>query len=213
MDKVLEKIYNAIVAGNSDESISGVQTAINGGLDAEIILKEGLISAMDEVGKLFENGDYFVPEMLIAARAMQRALDLLRPLLVEKGLEPAGKMVIGTTRGDLHDIGKNLVAMMIEGAGFEVIDLGTNVSSEQFVDAVKEYAPDLVGLSALLTTTMTSMKNTVDALIDAGLRENVRIIIGGAPITTKFSEDIGADGYASDAGQAVSLVNKWAQDF
>jgi 5-methyltetrahydrofolate--homocysteine methyltransferase len=165
-----------------------------------------MVDSMAEVGRLFEEGEYFVPEMLIAAGAMQSGLALLKPHLIEADIESAGTVAIGTVKGDLHDIGKNLVGMMLEGAGFEIIDLGTDVSPEQFVEAINGSNIDIVGLSALLTTTMPSMKATIDALESAGIRDQVKIMIGGAPVTGEYSETIGADGYAAGASKAVSLA-------
>jgi 5-methyltetrahydrofolate--homocysteine methyltransferase len=173
---------------------------------AEVILKDGLIKAMAEVGRLFEENEYFVPEMLVSARAMQSGLNLLKPLLAASGAEPAGRVVIGTVKGDLHDIGKNLVAMMLEGAGFEVIDLGTDVSPEKFVKAVVDNKASIIGMSALLTTTMPSMSNTIKALEEAGIRDQVKVMIGGAPVTDGFAKQVGADGYSPDASSAVRLA-------
>jgi 5-methyltetrahydrofolate--homocysteine methyltransferase len=202
----LKAIYNAVLDGNAPAAQAGVKAALDAGLPAETILKEGLINAMAEVGRLFEENEYFVPEMLVSARAMQSGLTLLRPLLAESGAEPAGRVVIGTVKGDLHDIGKNRVAMMLEGAGFEVIDLGTDVSPEKFVKAVVENKATIVGMSALLTTTMPSMSNTIKALQEAGLRDEVRVMIGGAPVTDGFAKQVGADGYSPDASSAVRLA-------
>ena len=164
--------------------------------------------AMSEVGRRFECNEYFVPELLLSARAMKGSLELIRPLLAAQGAEPVGRVVIGTVKGDLHDIGKNLVAAMLEGGGFEVIDLGVNVSPEKFAAAVKEKNANIVALSALLTTTMPSMKTTIDTLKEAGLRERVKVLIGGAPITRKFADEIGADGYSDNAAEAVSVAKK-----
>ena len=161
---------------------------------------------MKEVGRLFEEGEYFIPEMLISARAMKTGLAIIRPLLSESRVRPAGKIILGTVRGDLHDIGKNLVSMMMEGAGFSVVDLGTDVSPEAFVEAVRNHQPELVGMSALLTTTMPSMEATVKALEEAGLRNRVKILVGGAPITQEYADKIGADGYSPDASQAAKLA-------
>lgn len=210
MDPVLERIYTAILTGNRDEAAAGTQAALDAGLDVKSILNDGLISAMDKVGELFEANEYFVPEMLISARAMQNALSILRPLLVEADVQPMGTMVIGTVQGDLHDIGKNLVAMMVEGAGFEIVDLGTDASPEEFVEAIKDSKADFVGLSALLTTTLTMMSKTIQAISEAGLRDQVKIIIGGAPATPALADQIGADGYAPDAGTAAALVKRLA---
>lgn len=202
----LEAIYNAVLEGNALGAQAGVKAALAADVAADVILKEGLIAAMGEVGRLFEENEYFVPEMLVSARAMQAGLSLLKPYLAGAGAAPAGKVVIGTVKGDLHDIGKNLVSMMLEGAGFEVIDLGTDVSSDKFVKAVTEHKPQIVGMSALLTTTMPAMGTTVKALQEAGLRDQVKVMIGGAPVTDGFAKQIGADGYAPDASAAVRLA-------
>jgi 5-methyltetrahydrofolate--homocysteine methyltransferase len=210
MDPTLESLYNAILTGKREEAVAGTEAALEADLPATDILHDGLISAMDKVGELFEANEYFVPEMLISARAMQSALGVLRPHLVEADVQSRGKMVVGTVQGDLHDIGKNLVAMMVEGAGFDIIDLGTDVSPEEFVEAIKDSKADFVGLSALLTTTLTMMSKTIQAISEAGLRDKVKIIIGGAPATPDLAEEIGADGYAPDAGTAASLVKRMA---
>ena len=201
----IKTIYQGVLDGDMGAVTENVQTALDAGTTAGDILQRGLIAAMGEVGRLFEDGEYFVPEMLIAARAMKAGLGILQPLLVESGIEPAGKVAIGTVKGDLHDIGKNLVSMMLEGAGFEIIDLGTDVTPDQFVAAASNGA-DLIGLSALLTTTMPSMETTIKALVNAGVRDQVKVIIGGAPVTADYAKQIGADGFAPDASQAVSLV-------
>ena len=201
----LTKIYDCILDGDMGGTSAAVQAAIDADLPAGQIMNEGMIAAMAEVGRLFEEGEYFVPEMLIAARAMKAGLALIQPLLVDSGIEPVGKVAVGTVKGDLHDIGKNLVAMMLEGAGFEIMDLGTDVGPEKFVEAAQAGA-DVIGLSALLTTTMPSMEGTIKALVEAGLREQVKIIIGGAPVTAEYAAQIGADGYAPDASQAASLA-------
>jgi 5-methyltetrahydrofolate--homocysteine methyltransferase len=206
MDEHIEQLYQSIVEGDMAGSAARVQAAVDAGLAAEDILKKGLVPAMTEVGRRFEEGDYFVPEMLISARAMQSGLAILKPLLVASDVRATGKVVIGTVQGDLHDIGKNLVSMMLEGAGFELIDLGTDVKAEQFVAAVREHAPDLVAMSALLTTTMPKMKTTVDALVEAGLRQQVKVIVGGAPVTEAYAAKIGADGFAADASRATTLA-------
>jgi len=205
-----EKIYQAILEGDMGETQVLVQTAIDSGLPAQDILQKGMIASMSEVGRLFEDGEYFVPEMLIAARAMQAGLAILKPRLVDAGIEPIGKVAIGTVKGDLHDIGKNLVAMMMEGAGFEIIDLGTDVTPEDFVGAAKNGA-NIIGLSALLTTTMPSMEKSIQAIRSAGLRDQVKIIIGGAPVTAEYAAQIGADGYAPDASQAANLAKSLLQ--
>jgi 5-methyltetrahydrofolate--homocysteine methyltransferase len=210
MDAIIKKIYDSILEGQQKETVAGVQAAIDAGLPPGDILKNGMVDAMAEVGRLFEEGEYFVPEMLIAARAMQSGLVLLKPHLIEAKIKSAGKIAIGTVKGDLHDIGKNLVGMMLEGSGFEVLDLGTDVAPEKFVAAVRENKVDILGLSALLTTTMPSMKATLDALEFAGIRDQVKVMIGGAPVTAEYSKAIGADGYATDASKAVSLAKSLA---
>lgn len=206
MENVLESIYNAVMEGDAFGAKAGVNAALVAGLSPETILKDGLIAAMGEVGRLFEENEYFVPEMLVAARAMQGGLTLLKPHLAAGGAVATGKVVIGTVKGDLHDIGKNLVAMMLEGAGFEVIDLGTDVAPEKFVRAVIEHSPQVIGMSALLTTTMPSMSGTLKALREAGVRDQVKVMIGGAPVTDGFAQQIGADGYSPDASSAVRLA-------
>jgi len=206
MNETLKAIFNGILDGNQDAVVENVQSALDMGEDAEKVLKEGMIPAMEEVGSLFEQGEYFVPEMLIAARAMQGGLNILKPKLLEADIKMIGKVAIGTVNGDLHDIGKNLVAMMLEGAGFDVLDLGVDVSPERFVESVKENGADIVAMSALLTTTMPHMKSTIEAIREAGLRERVKVIIGGAPVTDAFAQEIGADGFAPDASQAASLA-------
>ena len=206
MEGNLKSIFNAVLEGNMPETTAGVQTALENGVGAALILHEALIPAMSEVGRLFEEGEYFVPEMLIAARAMQAGLKILKPLLVEENVQFSGKIAIGTVKGDLHDIGKNLVAMMLEGAGFEIIDLGTDVSPEKFIESIANDNVDIVAMSALLTTTMPSMAATIQAINEAGLRDEVKVIIGGAPVTTDYADSIGADGYAPDASQAATLA-------
>ena len=206
MSEVIKEIYTGVVEGDRDQVVEAVQQALNEGDSAETILKQGMMAAMGEVGRLFEEGEYFVPELLVAARAMQGGMDILRPLLVAEDVEPVGKIVIGTVKGDLHDIGKNLVSMMMQGAGFEVTDLGTDVAPEKFVDAVKVSGANLVAMSALLTTTMANMPATIDAFNQAGIRDKVKIMIGGAPVTDQFAQKIGADGYAPDANQSARLA-------
>jgi len=206
MSDTLEKIYTGVVEGDRDMVVESVEQALNEKISAEIILKQGMMTAMGEAGRLFEEGEYFVPELLVAARAMQGGMDILRPLLVAEDVEPVGKIVIGTVRGDLHDIGKNLVGMMLQGAGFEVTDLGSDVTPEKFVDAVKTSGASLVAMSALLTTTMVNMPATIQAFDQAGLRDKVKIMVGGAPVTDQFAQKIGADGYAPDANQAAKLA-------
>ena len=208
MNGILKEIFDAVIAGSKDKTEDKVKKALDEKVDPAEILKNGLIAAMSEVGDRFERGDYYVPEMLVAARAMQAGLALLKPLLTEEDVKSAGKVVVGTVKGDLHDIGKNLVAMMLEGAGYEIIDLGTDVSPSQFAEAVREHSPDVVGMSALLTTTMPEMANTIEALEDLGVRERVKVIVGGAPVTQEHATNIGADGFASDASRAVKLVRQ-----
>ena len=203
---ILEQIASNLYQGE-DKAVADL---VRQGLDQEMspgeILNGGLIAGMDEVGRDFKAGDLFVPEVLIAARAMHAGMNILRPLLAESDVPTAGKYVIGTAQGDLHDIGKNLVKMMLEGAGFETIDLGTDVSPDEFVAAVREHQPQLVGMSALLTTTMPGMKATIEGLEEAGLRDTVKIMVGGAPVTAAFAEQIGADAYAPDAASAVDVA-------
>jgi len=205
---ILDSLRASVIEGDAAQAPALVKQAMDAGLPPEQILNEGLISAMAQVGKLFEEGEFFVPEMLIAARAMKAGLGLLRPSLAAANVKAVGKVVIGTVQGDLHDIGKNLVAMMLEGAGFEIVDLGTDVSPQKFVDAVRQHQPQLVGLSALLTTTMPKMKDTVEALKEAGLRDRVKVMIGGAPVTDKYAGDIGADLYAPDASSAATRAKQ-----
>ncbi|MDI9512933.1 MAG: corrinoid protein [Bacillota bacterium] len=202
------QIADALKAGNAPKVKQMVQTAVDQGLEPSDIVNKALIVGMGEIGELFKNNEVYVPEVLIAARAMKAGLELLRPLLAEKDVKPLGKVVIGTVKGDLHDIGKNLVAMMLEGAGFEVIDLGIDVDTDKFVNAVKDTKADAVAMSALLTTTMPVMKEIIDAIKLAGLRDQVKILVGGAPVTHEFAAEIGADGYAPDAASAADLAKQ-----
>jgi len=204
----LEAIREGIMDGDMHLVQEMVQAALDEGTSASELLNKGMIEAMGEVGRLFEEGEYFVPEMLIAARAMKAGLAILKPKLVDEDIKPVGKVAAGTVKGDLHDIGKNLVCMMLEGAGFEIVDLGTDVSPEQFMKAVTEQSVDVICMSALLTTTMPNMKNTVDALVEAGIRDDVKVMIGGAPVTQAYADEIGADGYAPDASRAASLAKE-----
>jgi 5-methyltetrahydrofolate--homocysteine methyltransferase len=197
----LNEIYKNVIDGQSAEVESGVKAALADGIGAEEILRKALVAAMSEVGQRFEAGDFFVPEMLVSARAMQGGLKLLKPHLIKDAVKAAGKVAIGTVKGDLHDIGKNLVAMMLEGSGFEVVDLGVDVTPDAFVKAVKEGA-QIIGMSALLTTTMVNMKATIEALKAAGLRDQVKVMVGGAPVTQDYANLIGADGFAPDASSA-----------
>ena len=202
----LNSIHEAVLEGNAAATQEGVKIALSNGIPAETILNQGLIVAMNEVGRLFEEKEYFVPEMLVAARAMQSGLAVLKPHLVASGVPSAGCVVIGTVKGDLHDIGKNLVAMMLEGGGFAVVDLGTDVPPAKFVEAVQQHRPQVVGLSALLTTTMGGMEATIQALKEAGVRDQVKVVVGGAPVTDDYAKRIGADGYSPDAGAVVRMV-------
>jgi 5-methyltetrahydrofolate--homocysteine methyltransferase len=208
MEPIIKEIYTNVMEGQVNAVKENIQVAIDAGIPVSVILNEGMIGAMAEVGHLFEEGECFVPEMLVAARAMQAGLALLKPHLKNADVVSAGKVVIGTVKGDLHDIGKNLVAMMLEGAGFEIIDLGTDVPSEKFVDAVREHGAQIVAMSALLTTTMTSIKNTIDALNTAGLRGQVKVMVGGAPVTQSYADQIGADGFSTDASRAVTTAKE-----
>ena len=204
----LKQLYDAILVGNNKLAREITEQALADKEDPQALVQQYMIPAMDEVGRRYEANEYFVPELLIAARAMKASLELIRPLLIESGAEPEGRVVIGTVKGDLHDIGKNLVAAMLEGAGFEVIDLGVDVTPDKFISAVKEGKATLVAMSALLTTTMNTMKTTVEAFTSSGVRGNVKIMIGGAPVTDKYAEEIGADGYSSNANGAVALARK-----
>jgi 5-methyltetrahydrofolate--homocysteine methyltransferase len=206
MEPIVKEIFNNVMEGQSPAVKEKVQAALDAGIAAPVILNDGMIAAMAEVGRLFEEGEYYVPEMLISARAMQTGLALLKPHLIESEVKSAGKVVIGTVKGDLHDIGKNLVAMMLEGAGFEVIDLGTDVSPEKFVEAARQADAQIVALSALLTTTMPAMVNTINALQAADLRHRIKVMIGGAPINQEYAVSIGADAFAPDASRAVSTA-------
>lgn len=205
-EELLDDVYDAVFEGDRESTVKGVKALIEREVAPDVILYDGMIPSIQEVGSLFEQGKAFVPEMLVSARAMQGGLDLIRPLLVQAAVEPLARAVIGTIKADIHDIGKNMVAMMWEGAGFEVKDLGVNVAPQKFVDAVNETGATLVGISSLLTTTMTNIPSALEALAAAGLRDKVKVIIGGAPITAEFAAQIGADGYAPDANQAVTVA-------
>jgi corrinoid protein of di/trimethylamine methyltransferase len=204
----LKELYNAIVDGDAAAARSITEQALQDKVDPLVLVNEHMAPAMEEVGQRFERCDYFVPELLLSARAMKSALELLRPLLAASGAEPVGRVAIGTVKGDLHDIGKNLVASMLEGGGFDVTDLGVNVDPQKFVEAVREKGVNVVAMSALLTTTMNSMRATIEALSAAGVREKVKVLIGGAPITDRFANEIGADGYSENAVEAVALARK-----
>ena len=205
-EEILQGLYDNTLIGNAPEVRDLVNTGLEENLEPEKMLYDALIPSLEEVGARFERGDFFVPEMLIAARAMQGALDILRPLLAETGVEQVGSYVMGTVKGDVHDIGKNLVNIMLEGAGFQVWDLGVNVAPEVFVEKVQEHQPDIVGFSAFLTTTMPMFKANINALEKAGIRDDVIVMVGGAPFTQEYADKVGADGYAADASAAVRLA-------
>ncbi len=204
----VSKLYDAILTGDADAALKITETSLAADGDPQELVTKYMIPAMDEVGRRFENNEYFVPELLIAARAMKGALTLLRPLLAERGIEPVGRVVIGTVKGDLHDIGKGLVASMLEGGGFEVVDLGVDVAPEKFADQAKECGANLIAVSALLTTTMTGMKSVVEAVREAGIQQKCKVMIGGAPVTQQYADSIGADGYSSNASAAVALARE-----
>ena len=206
MNPKLQAMYDAVVNGDLDAAKKGVQAAIDAAIPAGEILQDGLIAPMNKVGELFEKQEYFVPEMLVAARAMQGGLALLKPKLAASGVKPIGTVVMGTVKGDLHDIGKNLVTMMLEGAGFSVVDIGVDQTPEKFVEAAKANRAQVVGISALLTTTMPGMKDTIEAFAKAGMRKQVKIMVGGAPLTDAYAKQIGADGYAADASSAARVA-------
>ena len=207
----LRKLHDAILEGDAKVSAATVREALADGQQPMEVINQYMVPAMDEVGRRFECEEYFVPELLLSARAMKAALEPLKPLLAASGAQPAGRVVIGTVKGDLHDIGKNLVAALLEGGGFEVIDLGADVPSQKFVDAVQTTGAGIVALSALLTVTMPSMKNTIEALEKAGIRNKVKVMIGGAPVTQQFADQIGADGYSENATTAVALARQLAR--
>lgn len=202
----LEQLVACVVEADMDNVEDMIKKELDAGTDPAVILKDGLINGMDVVGEQFESGDFFLPEMLAAALTMKAGVEYLKSHLVGDSNESAGTVIVGTVEGDIHDIGKNLVTMMLEGAGFEVYDIGIDVATEDFVKAVKEKNPQILGLSSLLTNTMPSIKTVIAALKEAGLREQVKIMIGGAPVTQEFADDVGADGYASDAAGAVALA-------
>lgn len=203
MEEKLQSLKQAVIDGNRTDAIELTEQLLKTGVSPKKVLDEGLIAGMSQVGELFKQGEYFVPEMLIAARAMKSALEILRPRLVDTGVEPIGTIVLGTVRGDLHDIGKNLTGMFLEGAGFRVVDLGVDVSAEKFIEAIKENDAELLGMSALLTTTMTYTSRVIKELEAARMRDKVKIIVGGAPITQEWANQIGADGFALDAASAA----------
>lgn len=204
----LQGLAEAVIRGDREAVGSMTQAAVDEGVSAEQIINEGLIAGMGVVGTKFKANEFYVPEVLIAARAMHAGMNIIKPLLAESGVQPRGTIAIGTVKGDLHDIGKNLVAMMMEGGGFEVLDLEVDVAPEKFVAAVKDSGAQIIALSALLTTTMPSMKDTIEALKEAGVRDQVKVMIGGAPVTQNYSDEIGADGYSPDAASAVDKANE-----
>ena len=206
MEKTLKQIKHCILDFDRESITAKINEALDSGIQAEKILNDGMIAAMNEVGRLFEEGEFFVPEMLMAAKTMQAGMTVLKPQLMQAGIKSAGKVVLGTVQGDLHDIGKNLVGMMLEGCGYEVVDLGVDVPPEKFVEAAQTGHPKIIALSALLTTTMPNMKSTIDALKEYGIRNTVKVMVGGAPLTDEYARGIGADGYASDASRAVKLA-------
>ena len=208
MEQAIQEIFDSIIGGEKDETVEKIKAAIHSGLPIETIVNGGMIGAMSEVGRRFEQGEYFVPEMLVAARAMQHGMAVVKPYLATSGIKAAGIVCIGTVKGDLHDIGKNLVSVMLEGAGFTIKDLGTDVSTEKFVEAVRTHQPDILAMSALLTTTMPNFTPVIEALKQAGLRDTVKVLVGGAPVTTEFARDVGADAYAPDASRAVGAAKQ-----
>ncbi|MEI6784687.1 MAG: corrinoid protein [Verrucomicrobiota bacterium] len=209
----LKQLYESVVNGDAKATQSLTQQALAEGVDPLKLVNDYMVPAMDEVGRRFEANEYFVPELLISARAMKAALELIRPILTARGDKPVGRVAIGTVKGDLHDIGKNLVGSLLEGGGFEVIDLGVNVTPEKFIASINEKQANIIAMSALLTTTMPSMKTTIDALKQAGVRDKVKVLIGGAPITQKYADEIGADGYSENAVGAVALAKKAVASF
>ena len=211
-DEVLQGLYDHTLAGNKPEVVRLTEAGIAAGLGPEKMLFEALIPALEEVGARFERGDFFVPEMLIAGRAMSGALELLRPLLAKTDTEPVGTFLMGTVKGDVHDIGKNLVDIMLEGAGFKVVDIGVQVAPETFVEAIREHKPDVVGFSAFLTTTMPMFKVNIEAIEKAGLRNDVIIMVGGAPVTQEYADVVGADGYAADAAGATKRAKELLEE-
>ncbi|HZG97208.1 MAG TPA: corrinoid protein [Nocardioidaceae bacterium] len=207
-DEILQGLYDETLVGNAPAVLALTDDALKQGMEPQTLLFDALIPSLEEVGARFERGDFFVPEMLIAGRAMAGAMEVLRPLLAETGVETVGKFLMGTVKGDVHDIGKNLVNIMLEGAGFEVIDLGVQVAPEKFVSAIQEHKPDIVGFSAFLTTTMPMFKANMNALQKAGLRDDVIVMVGGAPVTPEYADAVGADGYAADASATVKKAKE-----
>lgn len=207
-DLDLDQLYFAIVDGNAKAAAAITKEAVAANIDPQTLLTDYMIPAMDEVGARFEANECFVPELLISARAMKAAMEIIRPLLLGKAVEPAGRVVVATVQGDLHDIGKNLVATMLEGGGFQIVDIGTDVSPDKLSEAVQMHQPQIVALSALLTTTLPSMKRMIDRLVQDGLRQRVKVMIGGAPVTQDYADEIGADGYSDNAAGAVTLARQ-----
>jgi len=208
----LQQLSNAVIAGNAPEVMALTEAALADGLAPGTIVNNGLIAAMGVVGERFGRGEIYVPEMLLSARAMQMALAILEPLMAKADIVSRGTVVIGTVKGDVHDIGKNIVAIMLKGSGFTVHDLGVDVSAERFVEAIQEFQPDLIGLSTLLTTTMPAMKTVIEAIDNAGVRDQVKVMVGGAPVTEDFARTIGADGYGRDAGEAAEQAKQLVAD-
>ena len=209
MSEILEQLATAVIEGSVDSMGDLAQEALDEGLTAKSILNDGLMAGMDHVGKEFKAGNMFVPEVLRSAKAMKEGMQVIEPQLAAGDARATGRILLGTVKGDLHDIGKNLVGMMCEGAGFEVRDLGTDVEPDEFLSAIKEFGPDIVGMSALLTTTMRAMGDTIKAIEEAGLRDQVKVMVGGAPVTQRFADDIGADGYAANAASASDLAKRF----
>ena len=207
-NEILDSLFNHTIDGERDPVVALTKEAVGLGMDPLVTLFDSLIPALEEVGRLFEDGTYFVPEMLVAARAMAGAMDILRPLIAETGAKPVGKFVMGTVKGDIHDVGKNLCNIMLEGAGFEVIDLGVNVTEAAFVEAIQKHQPDAVGMSAFLTTTMTMFRPTIEAIENAGLRDGLKIFVGGAPVTQEYCDHVGADGYAPNGSALVRELKR-----
>lgn len=206
--ELLQELANSIINGKMADTEKLVHQALDANIPVKDVLNQGMIAGMDVVGRKFKNNEFYVPEVLIAARAMKAGMKILKPRLVESGVEPIAKLALGTVKGDLHDIGKNLVSMMLEGAGFEIVDLGVDVAPEKFIATIKEKNVKVIGLSALLTTTMLNMKSTIQQLKNDGLRDSVKVVIGGAPVTQSYADEIGADGFAPDAASAVSEVKR-----
>ena len=207
-EKIFEKLSTSILEGDSATSASITQQGLDEGVSAADILNNGLIVGMNEVGVRFKAGDMFVPEVLMSAESMASGMDLLRPILIESGIKMAGTIVMGTVKGDLHDIGKNLVSMMCEGAGFQIVNLGFDVAPDKFIEAIKEHQPEIVGMSAMLTTTMRAMGHTIKAIEEAGLRDKVKVMVGGAPVDQEFADRIGADGYGANAPTSSELAKQ-----